>query len=65
MTKPWDDPVVVYDNVPCAVIPLMLTCLYSMIIYCSTTRDYMVPSVWGVVPKGEDPYARGGCCVVM
>ncbi|KUI59355.1 Guanine nucleotide-binding protein subunit gamma [Cytospora mali] len=33
-----------------------------------STRDYMVPAVWGVVPKGEDPYApqqSGGCCVVM
>ncbi|KHN99559.1 G protein gamma subunit [Metarhizium album ARSEF 1941] len=31
-------------------------------------RDYMVPSVWGSVPKGEDPYApqqSGSCCVVM
>ncbi|MBE3043371.1 hypothetical protein IMZ48_12535 [Candidatus Bathyarchaeota archaeon] len=28
----------------------------------------MVPSVWGTVPKGEDPYApqqTGGCCLVM
>ncbi|KAH8909667.1 hypothetical protein BR93DRAFT_965752 [Coniochaeta sp. PMI_546] len=40
----------------------------SIIAYCNSTRDYMVPSVWGVVPKGEDPYApqqSGGCCVVM
>ncbi|KAB5558601.1 GGL domain-containing protein [Coniochaeta sp. 2T2.1] len=40
----------------------------SIIAYCNGTRDYMVPSVWGVVPKGEDPYApqqSGGCCVVM
>lgn len=40
----------------------------SIIAYCNSTRDYMVPSVWGAVPKGEDPYApqqSGGCCVVM
>ncbi|CAN8097509.1 unnamed protein product [Discula destructiva] len=40
----------------------------SIIAYCNSTRDYMVPSVWGVVPKGEDPYApqqSGGCCTVM
>lgn len=41
---------------------------YSIIAYCNGTRDYMVPSVWNAVPKGEDPYApqqSGGCCVVM
>lgn len=41
---------------------------HSIIAYCNSTRDYMVPSVWGVVPKGEDPYApqqSGGCCTVM
>ncbi|KAH8837258.1 hypothetical protein MCOR27_006909 [Pyricularia oryzae] len=40
----------------------------SIIAYCNSTRDYMVPSVWGAVPKGEDPYApqqNGGCCLVM
>lgn len=40
----------------------------SIIAYCNSTRDYMVPSVWGPVPKGEDPYApqqSGGCCMVM
>ncbi|KAB5570132.1 GGL domain-containing protein [Coniochaeta sp. 2T2.1] len=30
----------------------------SIIAYCNGTRDYMVPSVWGVVPKGEDPYQQ-------
>ncbi len=47
----------------------MLTlCLHSIIAYCNSTRDYMVPSVWGILPKSEDPYApqqSGGCCVVM
>ncbi|KAI1164067.1 G protein gamma subunit [Nemania serpens] len=40
----------------------------SIIAYCNSTRDYMVPSVWGPVLKGEDPYAppqSAGCCVVM
>ncbi|KAM7202315.1 GGL domain containing protein [Naviculisporaceae sp. PSN 640] len=40
----------------------------SIINYCNTTKDYMVPSVHGTLPKGEDPYAppqTGGCCVVM
>lgn len=29
----------------------------SLIRYCKTTRDYLVPSVWGPIQKGEDPYA--------
>ncbi|KAI1378243.1 GGL domain-containing protein [Hypoxylon crocopeplum] len=40
----------------------------SIIAYCNSTRDYMVPSVWGAVPRSEDPYApqqNGGCCLVM
>jgi guanine nucleotide-binding protein subunit gamma len=40
----------------------------SIIAYCNGTRDYMVPSAWNAVPKGEDPYApqqSNGCCVVM
>ncbi|KAK1781744.1 GGL domain-containing protein [Copromyces sp. CBS 386.78] len=40
----------------------------SIIAYCNSTRDYMVPSVWGQVPKAEDPYLpqqSSGCCVVM
>ncbi|KAI0402700.1 G protein gamma subunit [Xylaria palmicola] len=40
----------------------------SIIAYCNSTRDYMVPSVWGNVPRGDDPYAppqNGGCCLVM
>ena len=28
-----------------------------LIRYCKTTRDYLCPSVWGPVQKGEDPYA--------
>ncbi|TVY21911.1 Guanine nucleotide-binding protein subunit gamma [Lachnellula arida] len=33
-----------------------------------STKDFMVPSVWGAVEKKDDPYApqqSGGCCVVM
>ena len=48
--------------------PRMLTLPRSIIAYCNGTRDYMVPSVWGPVPKGEDPYApptNAGCCLVM
>lgn len=32
-------------------------CRDRLIRYCKTTRDYLVPSVWGPVQKGEDPYA--------
>lgn len=31
-------------------------------------KDFMVPSRWGQVPRGEDPYApqqQGGCCTIM
>jgi guanine nucleotide-binding protein subunit gamma, fungi len=41
---------------------------YSLINYCNSTRDYMVPSVWGQIDKKEDPYMpqqEGGCCSVM
>ncbi|KAH9022146.1 G-protein gamma subunit [Lactarius hengduanensis] len=37
----------------------------SIIRYCKTTTDHLVPSVWGPVSKTEDPYAPqtgGGCC---
>lgn len=40
----------------------------SLIRYCRTTRDFLVPSVWGPVQKHEDPYAPqggGGCCEVQ
>lgn len=45
----------------------------SLINYCSQTRDYMVPSVWGQVERKDDPYnpssqsggGSDGCCVVM
>jgi len=39
----------------------------NLIRYCKTTKDHLVPSVWGPLAKGEDPYAppTSGCCVVM
>ncbi|KAG1789435.1 G-protein gamma-like domain-containing protein [Suillus fuscotomentosus] len=40
----------------------------SLIRYCKTTKDHLVPSVWGPVGRGEDPYAppQTGCtCIVM
>ncbi|GBE81769.1 G-protein gamma subunit [Sparassis latifolia] len=42
----------------------------SLIRYCKTTKDPLVPSVWGPVAKNEDPYAnpgggKGGCCVLQ
>ncbi|KAI0807944.1 G-protein gamma subunit [Fomes fomentarius] len=42
----------------------------SLIRYCKTTKDPLVPSVWGPVPRADDPYqSQGGtgkgCCVVQ
>ncbi|KAF9246434.1 G-protein gamma-like domain-containing protein [Melanogaster broomeanus] len=42
----------------------------SLIRYCKTTKDHLVPSVWGPVQKAEDPYApqssRGtDCCSIQ
>ena len=41
----------------------------SLIKYCKTTKDYLIPSVWGTVSKAEDPYApqaKEGCqCIIM
>ncbi len=28
----------------------------SIINYTNSTKDFMVPSIWGGIPKGEDPY---------
>lgn len=44
--------------------------IYNRLIrYCKTTRDHLVPSVWGIIPKAEDPYAAqtggGGCCSIQ
>jgi len=41
----------------------------SLIRHCKTTKDHLVPSVWGPVGRNEDPYGpQGGgfkCCVVQ
>lgn len=43
----------------------MLTFACSLIRFCKETRDPLLPSVWGPLAKGEDPYAppqQAGCC---
>jgi len=41
----------------------------SLIQYCNSTKDFMVPSLWGPVEKGSDPYAPPSngpnCCAIM
>lgn len=39
----------------------------SLIRYCKTTKDHLVPSVWGPVGRAEDPYSQksSGCCSVQ
>ncbi|KAE9394112.1 guanine nucleotide binding protein gamma subunit [Gymnopus androsaceus JB14] len=39
----------------------------SLIRYCKTTKDHLVPSVWGPVGRAEDPYGqqKSGCCSVQ
>ncbi|KDQ60911.1 hypothetical protein JAAARDRAFT_566596 [Jaapia argillacea MUCL 33604] len=40
----------------------------SLIRYCKTTKDHLVPSVWGPVGRAEDPYgqqAAAKCCTVQ
>ncbi|KAF9651522.1 hypothetical protein BDM02DRAFT_3090983 [Thelephora ganbajun] len=40
----------------------------SLIRYCKTTTDHLIPSVWGHVNKAEDPYAppaQGCSCILM
>ncbi|KAI0647563.1 G-protein gamma subunit [Trametes maxima] len=42
----------------------------SLIRYCKTTKDPLVPSVWGPVPRADDPYQNQGgsgkgCCVIQ
>ncbi|KAF5358549.1 hypothetical protein D9756_001304 [Leucocoprinus leucothites] len=32
----------------------------SLIRYCKTTKDHLVPSVWGPVGRAEDPYNNQG-----
>ncbi|KAI5899557.1 uncharacterized protein SCHCODRAFT_02483141 [Schizophyllum commune H4-8] len=39
----------------------------SLIRYCRTTKDFLVPSVWGPVNRGEHPYEQPskGCCTIQ
>ncbi|KAG2192371.1 G-protein gamma-like domain-containing protein [Mucor mucedo] len=45
----------------------------SLITYCNSTKDPLIPSLWGPVSKEEDPFApaaggngrTSGCCIVM
>ncbi|CAO1622598.1 unnamed protein product [Jaminaea pallidilutea] len=40
----------------------------SLINYCKSTRDVLIPSVWGTADKKEDPFAPSGAgcqCTVM
>ncbi|SAM03103.1 hypothetical protein [Absidia glauca] len=40
----------------------------GLIEFCKTTKDPMLPSVWGPIDKKEDPFAppsNGGCCTIM
>jgi len=49
-------------------LEISLTDICSIIAYTNSTKDFMVPSVWGTVDKKDDPYApqqNGGCCIVM
>ncbi|ODN77150.1 hypothetical protein L202_05678 [Cryptococcus amylolentus CBS 6039] len=37
----------------------------NLINHCRSNKDPLIPSVWGPLPKGEDPYApvdNGSCC---
>lgn len=45
----------------------------SLVEYCNSTRDPLVPSIWGPVSKEQDPFApaaggnngSSGCCTIM
>nr|XP_031858447.1 uncharacterized protein CI109_006092 [Kwoniella shandongensis]KAA5525519.1 hypothetical protein CI109_006092 [Kwoniella shandongensis] len=40
----------------------------NIINYCRSTKDPLIPSVWGSPQKGQDPYAPadgGNCCSLM
>ncbi|WVQ64993.1 uncharacterized protein L199_003163 [Kwoniella botswanensis] len=37
----------------------------NLINHCRSTKDPLIPSLWGPLQKGEDPYApveQPGCC---
>ncbi|KAG2182847.1 hypothetical protein INT44_005828 [Umbelopsis vinacea] len=41
----------------------------GLISYCKEVHDPLVPSVWGPIPKTEDPFTssstKSGCCIIM
>ncbi|EIN07203.1 G-protein gamma subunit [Punctularia strigosozonata HHB-11173 SS5] len=40
----------------------------SLIDYCKNTKDPLIPSIWGPLNKGEDPFAppaTGCACTIM
>ncbi|KAI8339730.1 G-protein gamma subunit [Chlamydoabsidia padenii] len=40
----------------------------GLIEFCKTTKDPLLPSVWGPTDKKDDPFAppnNGGCCAIM
>ncbi|KAI8639994.1 G-protein gamma-like domain-containing protein [Parasitella parasitica] len=45
----------------------------SLIEYCKSTKDPLLPSIWGPISKEDDPFApaagrsdgSSGCCIVM
>ncbi|EIW65764.1 hypothetical protein TREMEDRAFT_20234, partial [Tremella mesenterica DSM 1558] len=40
---------------------------FNLIHYSTTTKDPLLPSLWGELGKGQDPYApvERGCCISM
>ncbi|KAL0078750.1 G protein gamma subunit [Phycomyces blakesleeanus] len=52
-------------NVPRTTVSEAATRLVD---YCNSTKDPLVPSVWGAVDKKEDPYGptkKSHCCTLM
>ncbi|OLL26841.1 Guanine nucleotide-binding protein subunit gamma [Neolecta irregularis DAH-3] len=48
-------------------IPVSEAC-QSLLAHAKSTKDHMVPSIWGPIDKKEDPYtlqSTAGCCVAM
>ncbi|ORY33105.1 G-protein gamma-like domain-containing protein [Naematelia encephala] len=39
----------------------------NLIKYSTSTKDPMLPHLWGAPGKGEDPYSpvEKGCCIIM
>ncbi|KAI9301783.1 G-protein gamma subunit [Cunninghamella echinulata] len=40
----------------------------GLIDFCKSTKDPMLPSVWGPIDKKDDPFAptnSSGCCIVQ